>query len=347
MKSVLPPLSAWTKYLEIAYQNSKFSNFGEVSHLVESRVGNVLGISSELVVACANATLGLTGAVATSTTNSYPWTIPSWTFTATASAMHGAGKEFFFSDIDKNWRIRPSFESVNIIDVLPFGDDIDIDRLENIGAGEIVIDAAASFDALRFSKIDLIKRRFGLVVSFHPTKFPPGPEGAVFISNDPDWCRRFRLWSIFGMDESRESNFPGTNAKINEFSSAVILASLDYYEQNRDNLRTSLKLAQDLSREIGLEVIEPIKKGYAIPYWIIKADKARINLVEIQFRSRFIDTRRWWMFGCHRMKAYGSVPKEDLPMTNLAAETSLGLPMYIGMSDHDWGKISDTMREAI
>jgi dTDP-4-amino-4,6-dideoxygalactose transaminase len=339
MISDLPRPDTWVSYLDVAYKNSKFSNFGELSHSVEARVAKFLGVSPNNVVTCANATLGLTGSICTAPANQFQWTIPSWTFTATASAINSAGKSFFFSDVDAHWRISPPHNQVNVVDVLPFGDNIDLERISDLCKGELIIDAAASFDALRFSNLSSIKRRIALVISFHPTKFPPGPEGAVFFSNDIEWVERFRLWTIFGMDERRESYFSGTNAKINEFTSAIILASLDVYEQKRKELLYSLESAQLISEEFGFELCESITKGFATPYWIIKSSR------EKKFSNLSISTRRWWMFGCHRMPAYQNVPKENLAITEKAAETSLGLPMFIGMSQNHWDRIQKAFTE--
>jgi len=344
-RSNLPRPEYWLKYLEPAYETSKFSNFGEASHELERRVADFLQIDSSTVVTCVNATQALTGAVSTAEKNDYEWTIPSWTFTATASAMFSANKSFYFSDIDDEWRIKPSNRNVNLIDVLPFGAGIDTNRFEVLCDGEIVIDAAASFDALRYSKISELKKRFGLVISFHPTKFPAGPEGAVFISNDHSWVEKFRLWTIFGMDEKRTSFFPGTNAKMNEFSAAVILASLDKYFPDRDSLIQSSKRALDLSHEFGFDVNESIQNSFASPYWIVKKSNEQIGIIEEIFQSDLIATRRWWMYGCHAMEAYKEIKKSNLSKTSEAANSSIGLPMFIGMSEEHWGRIEKAFRK--
>jgi len=339
LKSTLPRPEFWLSYLETAYADSKFSNFGRLSHLVEERIATLLGVSSDSIVTCVNATQALTGAVSTASENEFQWTIPSWTFTATASAMVSSNKDFFFSDIDIDWRVNPEHKDVNVVDVLPFGDGIDIQRLERLSNGEVVIDAAASFDALRQSSLSNIKRRFGIVVSFHPTKFPAGPEGAVFITNDIGWAERFRYWTIFGMDESRQSFFAGTNAKLNEFSSAVILASLDRYESSRREILVNMDLALSISRRCNVEVSSALSKGYASPYWIVKSTSTRIKSIEKEFSENSISTRRWWMYGCHQMPAYSNKPKSNLRETDTAAQTSLGLPMYSGMSREEFERI--------
>jgi dTDP-4-amino-4,6-dideoxygalactose transaminase len=346
-KSSLPRPEKWLDYLEIAYNNSKFSNFGEVSHMLEKRVAEFFGISEHNVVTCVNATQALTGAVSTAKENALAWTIPSWTFTATPASMISANKDFYFSDIDLDWRVSPVTRDVNVVDVLPFGEGIDLSRLENLCSGEVVIDAAASFDSLRFSNLSSIKRRFGLVVSFHPTKFPAGPEGAVFISNDSSWCRKFRYWTIFGMDERRESYFPGTNAKMNEMSASVILSSLDSYYDVRLNLVESSNLALQLSNSLDFEVNGALQKGFVSPYWIIRSAENRIKLVEEVFKKNLISTRRWWMFGCHKMDAYSKYSVGNLEVTENSSQTSIGLPFYPDMSLEDWERISSALKQCV
>lgn len=342
-KSSLPDPENWLPYLEPAYNISKFSNFGEASHLLEARVSEFFGVKKLNVVTCVNATQALTGAVCTSEQNVFDWTIPSWTFTATAAAMISANKSFYFSDIDEQWRLLPSDRKVNAIDVLPFGDGIDISRLESLCDGEIVIDAAASFDALRFSKIWEVKRRFGLVISFHPTKFPAGPEGAVFISNDEDWCTRFRKWTIFGMDEARESYFPGTNAKMNEFSASVILSSLDTYASDRLSLLDVGRKALVISQLNNFEVNNALKHGWASPYWIVKSEEERIERIEKSFQHSRISSRRWWNRGCHRMSAYSNIRRGDLSMTNLVSSTTVGLPLFASLDDSELERINQAL----
>lgn len=339
-KSSLPRPEKWLDYLEIAYRNSKFSNFGEISHLLERRVADFLGVKEANVVTCVNATQAIAGAISTAEKNSLDWTIPSWTFTATPAAIISANKEFYFSDVDENWRISIQDSNVNVVDVLPFGVGIDIQRLESLCTGELVVDGAASFDALRYSNICHIQRRFALVISFHPTKFPAGPEGAVFISNDLEWCKRFRYWTIFGMDEVRESYFPGTNAKLNEFSAAVTLSSLDSYEIDREKYVELGKKVTSISNERNFEVYSPMSQNYATPYWILKGDKTRIKKVEEVFGENNISARKWWNRGCHNMAAYAKFRKLDLTNTEIAHEISIGLPFFQSLSDLELKRIS-------
>jgi dTDP-4-amino-4,6-dideoxygalactose transaminase len=99
-----------------------------------------------------------------------------------------------------------------------------------------------------------------------------------------------------------------------------------------------------LSQECGFEVLNSMRMGIASPYWIIKDTPKKIHNVETLFATELISTRRWWMYGCHTMPAYRNIVALDLRNTINASNCSLGLPMYLGMSDEDWVRISNALR---
>jgi dTDP-4-amino-4,6-dideoxygalactose transaminase len=148
------------------------------------------------------------------------------------------------------------------------------------------------------------------------------------------------------MDEQRESYFAGTNAKLNEFSASVILASFDAYENTRLDLSSAARKAMEISDQNNLEVHNAMKKGFASPYWIIKSNPKRILEIESTFDMVSISTRRWWMKGCHRMQAYSAIPSTDLKNTNAASDSSIGLPFYPNMNEVEWDRINEAIRRA-
>ena len=348
-KSVLPELNRITPYLEIAYQNGKFSNFGEISHRVESSIAKLLNMGPDQIVTCSNATLALCGALATSGNDLNVWNLPSWTFTATASAVMSSNNRGNFLDVDENWRVHVEKKATigNLIDVLPFGDGPDFQRLSEHKIQHLVVDGAASFFALTKTDWASVKMRFGLVVSFHPTKVPAGAEGAVFISNDAEWLERFRLWTIFGMGDDRISKFPGTNAKLSEFSASVILASLDSFHSDIAEWRLLSEIALGISQEFKLIVTPAMAKGLISPYWIVRTEKEKISRIAQVFNQENIAFRKWWGDGCHRMNAYKTFSAAELTNTNKIASETLGLPFYRGMTDMEWERISKALHVAL
>jgi dTDP-4-amino-4,6-dideoxygalactose transaminase len=327
----LPIYAQLIPYLKRIDDNGWYSNYGPLSSELEGRIAEYCGLESWQVVTVANATLALEGALSTHI-NEGEWDCPSWTFAATPSALARSNKRFRFVDIDSDWRVSPQLSSSKnkmIVDVLPFGASIDVSRLGN-EVETVLIDAAASFDSLKSIELSA-EKQIGMVLSFHATKSLPGGEGAVFISNDKDWVSRVRQWGNFGFSDDRRSEFVGTNSKMNEYSAAVILTSLDNWDEDREKWIEMGNWAKRTSDSNGLRVQPSLNEGFASPYWIIEGEEWKIKSVEKKMQSLDIQTRRWWGYGCHNMTAFEQVPTTPLEKTDLISRTTLGLPFYKNM----------------
>jgi dTDP-4-amino-4,6-dideoxygalactose transaminase len=337
----MPKYEELENYLKRIDENQIYSNFGPLNIELLTRLAAYFDVDVNQLATASNATLGLQGAISTSgSERSGHWSIPSWTFTATAAAAIASGIEFSFTDVDLQGRIIPDERSTSIVDVLPFGDDLAINRLP--GKIElVVVDAAASFDALKSLQFTNSKR-VGIVVSLHATKLLGAGEGGVFISNDAEWVSRFKKWTNFGFSDGavRESEFVGSNAKLSEYAAAIALASLDSWEVRRAKLRELNGVALDISLSSGLSPITALQKNYATPYWIVETE-SRIHKLEIseRLKSSGISFRDWWAGGCHKMPAYRNVPTTELRNTELLSEIQIGLPFHNQLSSNDLNRI--------
>lgn len=339
MAPVLPSADKIYPYLKTIDSNGIYSNFGPLEQEVRKRISSHFGISADLVATCSNATLGIQGALATSNLPAgVNWEIPAWTFTATAAATALSGYGAQFVDVDAYGRIVPTPYAKAIIDVLPFGDEWVSDRLsEEIDV--IVVDAAASFDALRNIPLERTKP-FAVVLSLHATKILPAGEGGVFISNDAGWVKRFHDWTKFGMTSGRISSFVGTNAKLSEYSAAVCLASFDDWPSIRSAWSSIGDKARKISRESRLSVIAALEKEFISPYWILvmKSEQEKKALAK-HCSELGIETRDWWESGCQNMEAYKNFNRSDLPNTKRMAETTIALPFHLRLTDREWSRI--------
>jgi dTDP-4-amino-4,6-dideoxygalactose transaminase len=311
------------------------------------RLCDYLGVANWQVHTVSNATLGLQGALMTvANRTQLKWGVPSWTFTATAAACEMAQVDYSFLDVDDEWRIVPKNACNAIVDVLPFGADLDLERFSR-DIDYLVIDAAASFDSLRGLNLtsDI---PIGIVVSLHATKLLPAGEGGFFVTNDKEWASKFKAWTNFGMSGSRVSKFIGTNAKLSEYGSAVALASLDSWPSDREEILQRSKRALNISHRFALKPFFPIAKGLATPYWILQFESSQIKTkVEEGFKKDNISTRAWWENGCHAMPAYSHIKKENLINTEFAAKTSLGLPFHNFLQESDWNQIENSLHHSL
>lgn len=335
----LPSTDSLIPLLAEVELNQIYSNFGPLVRRLEEHLAEFFRVGSRNITTLCNATLALEGAVKVITTQ-IDWVSPSWTFTATNLALQNSGVKFNFEDIGLDWRLRELDTSKGIMDVCPFGDSVDFTRyLQH--PGPILIDAAGSYPSLENVGEQLLKesKNIGIVVSFHPTKILPGIEGGVFISNNVDWVTKVRAWSNFGFAEnSRMTQKAGTNAKMNEFQAAMILASIQDFRDRKIYWTELHKKAMLLSETLQLQCQPAMQRGKLSTYWIIQSEESIINEIAQNSESFGFQTRRWWNFGCHKMPAYKSF-NTLLPITEDIASRTIGLPFHLCLRDEDFSVI--------
>lgn len=339
MSPLLPVAEKILPYLRRIDEAGIYSNFGPLEKEFSKKLSNYFQIPNEWVATCSNATLALQGALETSgASTDIIWELPAWTFTATAAALNSSGYSGKFVDVDIQGKMIPSSRAKAIIDVLPFGDSWDNSRLSE-SLEFVVVDAAASFDALANFPRDL-DRHFGMILSFHATKILPAGEGAIFISNSPEWVEKFRNWTKFGMESGRISSFPGTNAKMSEYSAAVGLASFEDWPRVRLSWVKLIENALRISNQFGLRCCGTLEKGIVTPYWIVELNSEFEKIAFVDHLENLkIETRNWWESGCHTMPAYAHFERQDLSTTELIASRSVALPFHLRLTEMDWQRI--------
>jgi len=334
----LPSTEELLPFLREIEISKTYSNFGPVVTSLHSKLAEYFAVEPDQVITLANATLALEGAIQTSSNSETEWSTPSWTFAATNLAIERCNIRYQFQDVDQEWRLNNTNLKSSILDVCPFGDTLDLARFHTTHK-TILVDAAASFTALKGCGIELSMNSgpVGVVVSFHPTKILPGAEGGVFISNSSQWVEEVKSWSRFGMKSgSRISEQIGTNAKMNEYQAAVILASMKKFQTLEERWCTIHRQAKQASKDLKLGVHPAMKKGFLSTYWIIESSPSFIDLIEASSNDKTFQSRRWWEHGCHKMPAFSRVPATKLTNSERIAASTIGLPFHTFMRDNDF-----------
>jgi dTDP-4-amino-4,6-dideoxygalactose transaminase len=348
MKPKMPNISDLTPYLKQIDDLGIYSNYGPLSKLLIARLSAYFAVDEEQIVLMSNATLGLLGSISILKESgaSNQILMPSWTFTASASAAVFAGCEITFEDIDSDWRVINPRSGDFALDVLPFGDSLRDPINSPLNAQWQVIDGAASFDALKESGGKIPENSI-LVVSMHATKLVGAGEGGICIASSRDLARELKAWSNFGFDGNRNSNRIGTNSKLSEYAAAVALASLDCWVSTREILEKQRMTALEISKTLKIPVVNSMQSGHVSPYWILKFDAPDDkDKVCNSFAKWNIESRDWWGSGCHTMEAYSSLNRSDLSNTVWASKTSLGLPFHAYLTEKDFELIFKALSEA-
>ena len=351
----LPVAEAILPYLERIDEARWYSNFGPMVVELERRLAARLG-EETLVCTASNATQALALALkAMDLPEGALCAMPAWTFVATAHAVIQAGLVPWFLDVDADsWMLTPGHVRAAlarapgpvaaVIPVCPFGAMPDLaawrDFREATGV-QVLVDAAAAFDALEAADPPVC-------VSLHATKVLGIGEGGFFATTDPGLYDRFVRLTGFGFRGSRDSLFPSTNAKLSEYAAAVGLAALDEWPMER--LRY-LRVSQLLRIALLPHGHVRFQPGWGSD-WVTSVCVARLpdgsaDQVESMLQSFGVDTRRWWGVGCHRSPAFAGCPREDAPVTDLLAVSTIGLPFAVDLSPEQMQRIAQALGAAL
>jgi dTDP-4-amino-4,6-dideoxygalactose transaminase len=342
MRPRLPVATSVLDYLRAMDERRIYANFGPLVEEVEARYAERFSVPPDLVVACANATLGLQGAVAVSPATRFH--CPAWTFAATPLAVVGAGADLDFHDIRRSdWHIDPPDANTGdgLIPVLPFGAELDRNRW--LGWSEVVVDAAAS-GGMSGRDLSWLPAGWAVVFSLHATKVLGAGEGAIVVFGDADRALRFREYTALGFRGRRESEFIGTNAKMSEMAAAYALAALDDWEVEHAEWSAAHTLVREAEALLG---IGSVCSGYpgVSPYWVVAFDTPeRATECEGALEAADIGSRRWWPVACTRMVAFADAWAHlPMPESDFACATTLGLPFFRDLAASDVERVVDAL----
>ena len=334
------------------------TNGGRYVSDFEKRIAEIVGV--EHCVAMCNATVGLEIAIrALDLTGEV--IVPSFTFIATAHALKWQGITPVFCDIDRNtYNIDPAAveqlitsRTTGILPVHVFGRPCNVEALEEIATRrglKLLFDSAHAFAC---SHGDGMIGGFGdaEVFSFHATKFINSMEGGAVVTNDAELAAKMRLMKNFGFSNYDQTDYIGTNGKMNEVSAAFGLTNLESVQDFIDiNYRNYQQYAAELANIDGLSLITydtENKCNYQYIVLEIDEEKTRVNrdqLVELLHKENVL-ARRYFYPGCHRMEPYRSDdPDAVLPVTDEVAERVVALPTGTAVDSEQIAAICEVVR---
>lgn len=335
--------------LERISDSRTYTNGGSQTAEFSSRLADHFGVTDEHIVLGSSATSLLSGSAQVLGGDRY--FCPSWTFTATPTALINAGCDVVFIDIDRTSQVAnldpvPSSSSVAV--VAPFGANLNVGREFN-RFSTIIIDAAASIAHPVTYDPDFVNfERVIEVYSLHATKVFGVGEGGVAVARDIEVAKKLRSWTNFGFSGSRVSESIGANAKMSEFHAAIGCETFASYDSELSEWQLARKMVWNVEETLGLRHFFA-SNIHVSPYWVcsLPADVDMFDVMGALDRAG-IDTRLWWGEGCHRMPAFqefGSLG--DLPNTESVARRTVGLPFSRDISEAHVNRIEIALSEVL
>lgn len=339
-----PNIGSREVFLKLAgemFDRNWLSNNGPLVREFERRIAEHLG--TKHCVAMCNGTialeiairaLGLSGEVI----------VPSYTFIATAHALHWQGITPVFADIDPHSHnldpdavrrmITP--RTTGIIGVHLWGRGAAVAELQDI-AGEhglqLMFDAAHAFGcSLRGRMIGGFGR--AEVLSFHATKFFNTFEGGAVATDEDELAETMRLMRNFGFSGIDKVVHPGTNGKMVEVCAAMGLANLAEIDSViAANRRNYAAYREAFSAMPGLQVLiydEAERNNFQ--YVVVEVGEScplgRDEIVDALTAENILARKYFWP-GCHNMQPYRELFPDAgalLPQTRIVADRVIVMP---------------------
>lgn len=342
----LPSSHLIMPYLKRIDEARWYSNFGPLVNELEAGFAKHFDVTPEMVTTAVNGTLMLIAMLKALNLPEKSYCImPSWTFVATASAAHYAGLIPYFVDVDRDTQaldpaiLKSKLPNIDgsigaVIVIAPFGCPINIKGWEKFTEEThipVIIDAAAGFDTVaRIAEMSV--SHIPIMISLHATKVFGIGEGGLALSKNRELIRRIKSMTGFGFDMHREALLLGLNAKLPEYTAAVGLAALDSWTETRrkwENIRDQYRI--ELAN---VNLKSPLSVDWVSSTCnVIVPNQAEFIAKEL--KEAGIDTRKWWLNGCHQHYAYQHYPREkNLTNTEWLSQSVLGLPFAIDLDEN-------------
>jgi dTDP-4-amino-4,6-dideoxygalactose transaminase len=353
---------AFLNYAEDIFDRRWLSNNGPLVQELEQRIAEYHKVKH--CVAMCNGTIALEIAIR-ALELSGEVIVPSFTFIATAHALHWQAITPVFADIDERTHtldpeavrrmITP--RTSGIIGVHIWGRSAAVEELQAIADEfnlKLMFDAAHAFACSHKGRMI---GNFGAceVFSFHATKFFNTFEGGAVVTNDDKLAETMRLMRNFGFAGFDNVVHPGTNGKMTEIAAAMGLVNLTTIDEVIDiNLRNYRLYSQELAGlpGINLLVIEDTDRRN-FQYVVLEAGSdcpiSRDRIIEV-LQAENILARKYFWPGCHRMKPYRDLyPEAGALLTNTqqVANRIVVLPTGTAVNEEDIKTICAILRLSI
>ncbi len=342
--------AGFMRLADAMFDSGRLANGGPLVEELERRLAERLGVRHCLTIC--NGTVALEIAIR-ALDLSGEVIVPSYTFVATAHALHWQGITPVFADIDTDThnlapaavRQMISSRTTGILGVHLWGRAAPVEELQAIADDhglKLLFDAAHAFGCgYRGQRIG----SFGMaeVFSFHATKFFNTFEGGAIATNDDELAQRMRLMRNFGFAGLDNVVHPGTNGKMTEICAAMGLVNLDQLDTviatNRRNHAAYTAAVHPLP---GLSILPYDEaEGGNYQYVVMEVGPdcpVSRDAIVAALHAENVLARRYFWPGVHRMQPYRDLfPNAGvlLPQTRAVAERVVVLPTGTAVTPDD------------
>ncbi len=347
------------RYVNDCLDSNWISSNGEYIKRFEAEFARYLGVKH--AIACCNGTAALhLTLLALGVGPGDEVIIPSFTFVATANAVHYTGATVVLADCEHDtWNMDvgklESLVTHNTKAIIPvpiYGHPCDMDLIMSFASkfNLYVIEDAAEALGARYNGLLCGTIADLSTFSFYGNKTLTTGEGGMVVTNNDDFAGKVRLYQGQGMDPSNRYWFSviGYNYRMTNIEAAIGLAQLENIDTLLDKRKTIAKLYNEYLLGIPGLVL-PVVKEYALhSYWmysiLIENDYGMDrNEVMALLEEYGIETRPFF-YPMHCMPIYTCAYNNMLRVSEDIASKGINLPTYFALEQADIEFIADVLR---
>lgn len=351
--SSMPSLEEYIDEIRSCWGSRWLTNMGEKHNKLESKLMQYLKVpnialftNGHLALEFAIVALGLTGEVITTP----------FTFASTTHAIVRNGLTPVFCDIDPNTytmdaRKLESLITTNTSAIIPvhvYGNVCDVEAIEAIANRhhlKVIYDAAHAF-GVTINGEGVGTYGDAAMFSFHATKVFHTIEGGAVTFKDNDLKITLNYLKNFGITGPESVEYPGGNAKMNEFQAAMGLCNLRHVDGEIEKRKIVVKKYRERlygAKGIKLSQMQPnVRSNYG--YFPVVFDGYKLNRDEIyeKLKAENIFARKYFFPLTNSFKCYTNrFACEETPIAKHIADSVLTLPLYADLSLSEVDKICD------
>lgn len=355
-KSFLPPLEAYTKYLEGIWERGHLTNHGPLVNELEDKLKDYLGVKHFFYTN--NGTIALQIAIKALDLKGEVITTP-FSYVATTSSLIWENAKPVFVDIDpKDYTLDASkieaaitSETTGIMATHVYGIPCQVEAIEKIARKhklKVIYDAAHAF-GVKYKDKGLLNYGDISTLSFHATKLFHTVEGGGIATNDDELAHRIAYMRNFGHKGQEDFWGVGINGKSSEFHAAMGLCVYPYIQEIMDRRRLLAGMYEKYIGQFQLNlecpnIPEQTNYNYAY-YPVVFSSEQQLVMVRDSLNANYIYPRRYFYPSLNKLPYLEE--KVQLPVTESIAARVLCLPLYHDLTEENIRRICSIISDVL
>lgn len=280
-----------------------------------------------------------------------------FTYIAPAEAIHQAGAQIVFADIDpRTFNLDPADVERKLTErtraLLPvhlFGQAAPLRELQTLADRRqlhLVEDCAQAIGATYHGQPVGSFGRLGCF-SFYPTKnLGANGDGGMVVTQDETLAKRVRMLRVHGIERRYYHDLHGYNSRLDEVQAAILRVKLNHLPAW--NARRAAIAARYDAGLASLPVDRPVTvPGNTHVYHVYALLTTRRDALQQHLAARGVPTIIYYPWPLHLQKVYAGLGyrEGDLPVAEAVSRNILPLPMYPELTDAQVDHVIAVVRE--